>query len=113
MIHTFILQEIVTTINFRNTISDAFMCFPFGQLRPHVGHRKSSLLQDNKDYCFLADYRKGLTRAQNVHKKQNIPTISQGKKQVLIENAFKRVYKSADMTQEQRIELFSKAKNCA
>ena len=67
--------------------------------------------QDNKDYCFLSDYRKKLTRAQNFQKKQNIPMISQGKKQILIDNAFQRVFKSADMTKGQRIELCSKTEN--
>ena len=42
MIHSYLLLKIVTAINFRNTISDAFMYFPFGQLAPHVRHRKSS-----------------------------------------------------------------------
>ena len=61
--------------------------------------------QDNKNFCFLSDYRKRLSRAQNFHKRQNLPKISQEKKQLLIENAFKRVYKRTNLSQEQRFEL--------
>ena len=76
----------------------------------NVTHQKTALYrrQDNKNFCFLSDYRKRLSRAQNFHKRQNIPKISQEKKQLLIENAFKRVYKGTDLSQKQRIELCSK-----
>ena len=70
-------------------------------------HQETALYrrQDNKNFCFLSDYRKRLSRAQNFHKRQNIPKISQEKKQLLIENAFKRVYKRTNLSQEQRFEL--------
>ena len=48
--------------------------------------------KDNKDFCFLSDYRKRLSRTQNFHRRQNIPKISKEKKQLLVENAFKRTY---------------------
>ena len=73
-------------------------------------HQETALYrrQDNKNFCFLSDYRKRLSRAQNFHKRQNIPKISQEKKQLLIENAFKRVYKRTNLSQEQRFELCNK-----
>ena len=61
--------------------------------------------QDNKDLCFLSDYRKKLSRTQNFHKKQNIPKMSQEKKQLLIENAFKRIYNRTSLSQVQGIDL--------
>ena len=70
-------------------------------------HQETALYrrQDNKNFCFFSDYRKRLSRAQNFHKRQNIPKISHEKKQLLIENAFKRVYKRTNLSQEQRFEL--------
>ena len=38
-------------------------------------------------------------------KKQNIPKMSQEKRQLLIENAFKRTYKRTSLSQEQGIDL--------
>ena len=64
--------------------------------------------KDNKDFCFLSDYRKKLSRTQNFHKKQNIPKMSQEKKQLLIENAFKRTYNRTNLSQVQGIDLCNK-----
>ena len=42
---------------------------------------------------------------QEFYKKQNIPKMSQEKRQLLIENAFKRIYKRTSLSQEQGIDL--------
>ena len=64
--------------------------------------------KDNKDFCFLSDYRKRLSRTQNFHRRQNIPKISKEKKQLLIENAFKRTYNRTNLSQVQGIDLCNK-----
>ena len=68
--------------------------------------------QDNKNFCFLSDYRKRLSRAQNFHKKQYVPKISQEKRQLLIENTFKRIYKRTSLSQGQGIELCNNDQSC-
>ena len=57
-------------------------------------HQETALYrrQDNKNFCFLSDYRKRLSRAQNFHKKQYIPKISQEKRQLLIERTLLREF---------------------
>ena len=80
---------------------------PFYKILNEI-HQDTALYrrQDNKDFCFLSDYRKRLSRTQNFHKKkQNIPKMSQEKRQLLIENAFKRTYERTSLSQEQGIDL--------
>ena len=64
--------------------------------------------KDNKDFCFLSDYRKRLSRTQNFKRKQNTSKISGQKKQLLIENAFKRSYNLTNLSQTQGIDLCKK-----
>ena len=64
--------------------------------------------KDNKDFCFLSDYRKRLSRTQNFKRKQNTSKISGQKKQLLIENAFKRSYNLTNLSQTQGIDLCRK-----
>ena len=45
-------------------------------------------------------------------KKQNIPKISQEKRQLLIENAFERIYKRTSLSQEQGIDLCNNDQIC-
>ena len=47
--------------------------------------------KDNKDFCFLSDYRKRLSRSKNFKMKQNTSKISRQIRQLLIENAFKKI----------------------
>ena len=64
--------------------------------------------QDNRNCCFLSDYRKKLMRNHNAPRRQNIIlTISREKKQILIKNVFNRVCKDARTTKGNRIELCS------
>ena len=64
--------------------------------------------KDNKDFCFLSDYRKRLSRSKNFKVKQNTSKISGQKRQLLIENAFKKNYKLTDLSQTQDIDLCKK-----
>ena len=82
---------------------------PFYKILNEI-HQDTALYrrQDNKDFCFLSDYRKRLSRTQNFHKKQNIPKMSQEKRQLLIENAFKRTYNRTSLSQVQGIDLCNK-----
>ena len=67
---------------------------PFYKILNEIHHDTALYRRkDNKDFCYLSDYRKRLSRTQNFHRKQNIPKISKEKKQLLIENAFKRTYR--------------------
>ena len=86
---------------------------PFYKILNEI-HQDTALYrrQDNKNFCFLSDYRKRLSRTKNFHKKQNIPKISQEKRQLLIENAFKRVYKKTSLSQEQGIDLCNNDQIC-
>ena len=67
--------------------------------------------KDNKDFCFLSDYRKRLSRTQNFQRRQNTSKISRQKKQLLIENAFKRSYNITNLSQTQGIDLGKGAEN--
>ena len=73
-------------------------------------HHDTALFRrkDNKDFCFLSDYRKKLSRTQNFHRKQNFPKMSKEKKELLIENAFKRAYNRTNLSQVQGIDLCNK-----
>ena len=64
--------------------------------------------KDNKDFCFLSDYRKRLSRSKNFKVKQNTSKISGQKRQLLIENAFKKNYKLTVLSQTQNIDLCRK-----
>ena len=64
--------------------------------------------KDNKDFCFLSDYRKRLSRSKNFKRKQNTSKISEQKRQLLIENAFKRNYNLTNLSQTQEIDLCKK-----
>ena len=79
---------------------------PFYKILNEI-HQDTALYrrQDNKDFCFLSDYQKRLSRTQNFHQKQNIPKMSQEKRQLLIENAFKRTYNRTSLSQVQGIDL--------
>ena len=64
--------------------------------------------KDNRDFCFISDYRKRLSRAQNFKRNQNTSKISGQKRQLLIENAFKRSYNLSSLSQTQEIDLCKK-----
>ena len=64
--------------------------------------------KDNKDFCFHSDYRKRLSRSKNFKMKQNTSKISGQKRQLLIENAFKKNYNLTDLSQTKDIDLCKK-----
>ena len=63
--------------------------------------------KDNRDSSFLSHYRKKRSRTQNFKKNQQMSKISSQKRQILINNAFKRYYNIENLSQNQTIEIRS------
>jgi hypothetical protein len=62
--------------------------------------------KDNQDSAFLSHYRKKKRlRAQNFRKDQQAPKISDQKRQILISNAFKKLYNTESLSQDQAVEI--------
>ena len=62
--------------------------------------------KDNQESAFLSHYRKKKrTRAQNFRKNQQIPKMSDQKRQILISNAFKKYYSKESLSQNQTVEI--------
>ena len=63
--------------------------------------------KDNRDSSFLSHYRKKRSRTQNFKKNQQMSKTSSQKRQILINNAFKRYYNIENLSQNQTIEIRS------
>ena len=61
--------------------------------------------RDNRDSSFLSHYRKKRTRTQNFKKNQQMSKISNQKRQILINNAFKKYYNIENLSQNQTVEI--------
>ena len=62
--------------------------------------------KDNRESAFLSHYRKKKrSRAQNFKKNQQIPKMSDQKRQILISNAFKKYYNTESLSQNQTVEI--------
>ena len=62
--------------------------------------------KDNRDSAFLSNYRKKKrSRAQNFRKNQQMSKISNQKRQILINNAFKKYYNIENLSQNQTVEI--------
>ena len=60
---------------------------------------------DNRNSSFIADYRKKLTRTQNHKRNQQTSKMSDQKRQILINNAFKKCYNLENLSQDQVIDI--------
>ena len=64
--------------------------------------------KDNRDSAFLSNYRKKKrSRTQNFRRNQQMSKISNQKRQILINNAFKKYYNIENLSQNQTIEIRS------
>ena len=62
--------------------------------------------KDNQDSAFLSNYRKKKSlRVQNFRKNQQVPKMSDQKRQILIRNAFKKLYNTESLSQDQVVEI--------
>ena len=62
--------------------------------------------KDNRESAFLSHYRKKKrSRAQNFRKNQQMSKISNQKRQILINNAFKKYYNIENLSQNQTVEI--------
>ena len=61
--------------------------------------------KDNRNSSFFADYRKKLTRTQNYKKNQQTSKMSDQKRQILIDKAFKKYYNLENLSQGQTVEI--------
>ena len=60
----------------------------------------------NQDSAFLSNYRKKKSlRVQNFRKNQQAPKMSDQKRQILIRNAFKKLYNTESFSQDQVVEI--------
>ena len=68
--------------------------------------------KDNQDSAFLSNYRKKKSlRVQNFRKNQQMPKISDQKTQILIRNAFMKLYNTESLSQDQAVEIRLNNKN--
>ena len=63
--------------------------------------------KDNRDSAFLSHYRKKRSKTQNFRKNQQMSKISSQKRQILINNAFKKYYNIENLSQNQTVEIRS------
>ena len=62
--------------------------------------------KDNQDSAFLSHYRKKKKlRVQNFRENQQVPKMSDQKRQILISNAFKKLYNTESLSQDQAVEI--------
>ena len=67
--------------------------------------------RDNRNSSFVADYRKKLTRTQNHKKNKQTSKMSDQKRQILIDNAFKKYYNLENLSQCQVVEICKNVNN--
>ena len=67
--------------------------------------------RDNRNSSFFSDYRKKMTRTQNHKKNQQTSKISNQKRQILIDNAFKKYYNLENLSQDQTVEICKNVNN--
>ena len=79
---------------------------PFFKILNEVHYDTAPFRQrDNRNFCFISDYRKKLTRTQNFKRNQNTSKMSDQKRQLLINNAFKKCYNLENLSQDQVIDI--------
>ena len=62
--------------------------------------------KDNQDSAFLSHYRKKKKlRVQNFRGNQQMPKMSDQKRQILISNAFRKLYSTESLSQDQTVEI--------
>ena len=62
--------------------------------------------KDNQDSAFLSHYRKKKKlRVQNFKGNQHMPKMSNQKQQILISNAFRKLYNTESLSQDQTVEI--------
>ena len=62
--------------------------------------------KDNQDSAFLSHYRKKKKlRVQNFRENQQVPKMSDQKRQILISNAFRKLYSTESLSQDQTVEI--------
>ena len=62
--------------------------------------------KDNQDSAFLSHYRKKKKlRVQNFRGNQQMPKMSDQKRQILISNAFRKLYSTESLSQDQAVEI--------
>ena len=66
---------------------------------------------DNRNSSFIADYRKKLTRTQNHKRNQQTSKMSDQKRQILINNAFKKCYNLENLSQDQVVDICKNVNN--
>ena len=75
---------------------------PFFKILNEVHYDTAPFRQrDNRNFCFISDYRKKLTRTQN----QQTSKMSDQKRQILINKAFKKCYNLENLSQDQVIDI--------
>ena len=67
--------------------------------------------RDNRNSSFLSDYRKKMTRTKNYRKNNQTSKISNQKRQILIDNAFKKYYNLENLSQDQTVEICTNVNN--
>ena len=67
--------------------------------------------RDNRNSSFLSDYRKKMTRTKNYRKNKQTSKISNQKRQILIDNAFKKYYNLENLSQDQTVEICTNVNN--
>ena len=67
--------------------------------------------RDNRNSSFLSDYRKKMTRTKNYRKNNQTSKISKQKRQILIDNAFKKYYNLENLSQDQTVEICTNVNN--
>ena len=61
--------------------------------------------KDNRNFCFISDYRKKISRTKNFKKNQTNSKMSDQKRQLLINNAFQKCYRQENLSQDQVIDI--------
>ena len=79
---------------------------PFFKILNEIHYDTAPFRQrDNRNFCFISDYRKKLSRTQNFKRNQDTSRMSDQKRQLLINNAFKRCYNLESLSQNQVIDI--------
>ena len=79
---------------------------PFFKVLNEVHYDTAPFRQkDNRNFCFISDYRKKISRTKNFKKNQTISKMSDQKRQLLINNAFQKCYRLENLSQDQVIDI--------
>ena len=79
---------------------------PFTKLLTTFFTIQSFRRKDNQDSAFLSHYRKKKKlRVQNFRGNQHMPKLSDQKRQILISNAFRKLYNTESLSQDQTVEI--------